>query len=79
MTNATGNGPGSLLRLDSGGAVLETLTVGIVPRSRVFDGSNIWVPNSGSSSVSIVRAATGVLLSDADRQRVYSSEVRSGA
>jgi YVTN family beta-propeller protein len=28
----------------------------------VFDGANIWVPNSGSNSVSVVRASTGAVL-----------------
>jgi hypothetical protein len=53
---------GTLLKLDSAGAVLQTVTVGNLPRFPVFDGTNIWVPNSGSSSVSVVRASSGAVL-----------------
>ena len=51
-----------LLKLDSGGAILQTVTVGTQPRYPVFDGSNIWVPNYTSNSISVVRASTGVVL-----------------
>jgi DNA-binding beta-propeller fold protein YncE len=53
---------GSLFKLDNAGAVLQTVTVGINPSLPVFDGTNIWVPNSGSHSVSVVRASTGSVL-----------------
>jgi hypothetical protein len=59
VTNITG---GTLLKLDSGGSVLQTVTVGTFPRFPVYDGTNIWVPNGTSNSVSVVRASTGVVL-----------------
>src|SRR5262249_41344428 len=52
----------TLLKLDSGGAILQTVTVGMAPSIPVFDGSNIWVPNNNSDSVSVVRASSGALL-----------------
>jgi hypothetical protein len=53
---------GTLLKLDSAGAILQTVTVGSSPFFPVFDGSNIWVPNNGSNSVSVVRASSGAVL-----------------
>jgi hypothetical protein len=53
---------GSLLKLDSSGAVLQTVTVGSGPGFPVFDGSNIWVPNQGSQTVTVVRASSGSVL-----------------
>jgi hypothetical protein len=54
--------PGSLLKLNGSGAILQTVAVGTTPQIPVFDGHNIWVPNIGSSSVSVVRASNGVVL-----------------
>lgn len=53
---------GSLLKLDSAGAVLQTVTVGVDPSFPIFDGTNIWVPNYVSDSVSVVRASTGAVM-----------------
>jgi hypothetical protein len=53
---------GALLKLDAGGAILQTITVGKVPRGPTFDGTNIWVPNSNSASISVVRASSGAVL-----------------
>jgi hypothetical protein len=53
---------GKLLKLDSSGAILQTVTVGSLPRVAVFDGTNIWVPNGGSGSVSVVRVSSGAVL-----------------
>jgi hypothetical protein len=53
------DGNGKLLKLDSAGAILQTVTVGGVPNFPVFDGTNIWVPNIGFQSVSVVRASSG--------------------
>jgi hypothetical protein len=53
---------GTLLKLDSAGAILQTVTVGSFPEHSVFDGTNIWVPNVGSDSVSVVRASSGAVL-----------------
>ena len=58
----TGAPNGALLRLDSNGAILQTVTVGILPWFPIFDGTNIWVPNQGSDSVSVVRASNGDVL-----------------
>ena len=53
---------GTLLKLDSAGAILQTVTVGSSPLLPVFDGTNIWVPDFSSSSVSVVRASSGAIL-----------------
>lgn len=49
-----------LHKLDSNGLVLLTVEVGGGPSFPAFDGTNIWVPNSDSNTVSVVRA-TGSL------------------
>jgi DNA-binding beta-propeller fold protein YncE len=54
--------PGTLLKLDPAGAILQTVTLGITPFSPAFDGANLWVPNHGSSSVSVVRVSNGSIL-----------------
>ena len=53
---------GNLLRLDSNGAVQQTVAVGQRPEVAVFDGANIWVPNFLSDTVSVVQASTGTVL-----------------
>ncbi len=58
----TANNGNVLQRLDSSGAVLQTVTVGGTPYFPVFDGTNLWVPNSSSGSVSVVRASNGTIL-----------------
>jgi DNA-binding beta-propeller fold protein YncE len=50
---------GTLLKLDPGGNILQTVTVGVNPYFPVFDGANIWVPNFGSNSITVVQASTG--------------------
>jgi hypothetical protein len=50
---------GTLLKLDSSGTVLQTVTVGGTPQLPVFDGTNIWVPNYTGQSISVVQASTG--------------------
>jgi len=55
-------GAGTLLRLDGSGAIQQTVAVGTFPASPIFDGTDIWVPNSGSSSVSVVRASSGTVV-----------------
>ena len=49
---------GKLLKLDSAGVILQTVTVGAFPEFPVFDGTNIWVPSNGAGSVSVVRASS---------------------
>jgi hypothetical protein len=41
--------------LDATGAIVQSITVGNNPQRPVFDGINIWVPNAGSDSVTVVR------------------------
>ncbi|HKF45423.1 MAG TPA: S-layer homology domain-containing protein [Thermoanaerobaculia bacterium] len=53
---------GTLVKLNASGAILQTVTVGNFPQSPAFDGSNIWVPNNQSNSVTVVRASTGAIL-----------------
>jgi hypothetical protein len=53
---------GALLKLDSSGAILKTVTVGVQPQFPVFDGTNIWVPNNISNSISVVRASDGAVV-----------------
>ncbi|HKF44305.1 MAG TPA: hypothetical protein VKG01_14480 [Thermoanaerobaculia bacterium] len=55
-------GPGTLLKLDDAGAILQTVTVGAGPYAPIFDGTSIWVPNYVSNSVSVVRASSGAVL-----------------
>jgi len=54
-------GPG-LLKLNSSGAILQTVTVGSYPLYPVYDGENIWVPNAFDNSVSVVRTSSGAIL-----------------
>jgi hypothetical protein len=56
------DGNSKLLKLDAAGAILQTVTIGVESRYPVFDGSNIWVPNKGNNSVTVVRASSGVVL-----------------
>ncbi len=58
----TDQGAGKLFKLDSNGAIIQTVTVGDGPEFPVFDGTNIWVPNYFSSTVTVVRASTGAVL-----------------
>jgi DNA-binding beta-propeller fold protein YncE len=50
---------GTLLQLDAGGAIVQTVAVGALPQFPAFDGANIWVPNFGSNSITVVQASTG--------------------
>jgi hypothetical protein len=44
-----------LKRVNANGSVTATVDTGNDPRYPVFDGMNIWVPNFGSNSVTVVR------------------------
>ena len=57
------SGPQALLRLDSSGTILQTVTVGTSPFYPVFDGANIWIPDEGADSLTVVRASNGTVLS----------------
>jgi DNA-binding beta-propeller fold protein YncE len=43
------------------GTVLNTFQVGGIPKYPAFDGTNIWVPNFGSNTVTVVRATGNFL------------------
>ena len=57
----TRGAPAAILKLDSSGAILQTVTLPD-PRHPIFDGNNIWVPNGTSASISVVRPSTGAIL-----------------
>ena len=56
------NVTGFLYKLDGAGAILQTVTLGAGTMFPTFDGSNIWAPQPGSNSVSVVRDSTGAVL-----------------
>jgi hypothetical protein len=47
--------PGRLLKLNSDGTIAQTVNVGTGARYAIFDGTNIWVPNSVANTVTVVR------------------------
>ena len=53
---------GKLFKLDSGGAILQTVDVSGQPNFPAFDGHNIWVPNDSPSSLDVIRASDGAVL-----------------
>ena len=53
---------GKLFKLDSSGAITTTVSVGLDPAHPAFDGTNLYVPNRGSNSVTVVRASSGTVL-----------------
>jgi outer membrane lipoprotein-sorting protein len=57
-----GTFPGKLFKLDSVGNIAQTITVDQSPAFPAFDGTNIWVPNFISNTVTVVRASTGTVL-----------------
>ncbi|HKF44306.1 MAG TPA: S-layer homology domain-containing protein [Thermoanaerobaculia bacterium] len=67
--------PGRLLQLDPAGAVLNTVVVGLNAGFPIFDGANIWVPNSSDDSVSVVRASSGVVLATLTGNGLSSPQV----
>ncbi|HKA37924.1 MAG TPA: S-layer homology domain-containing protein [Thermoanaerobaculia bacterium] len=60
--HSPGNGIGFARKVNAAGATLLTVTVGQNPDYLLFDGSNIWVPNSFDAAVSVIRASNGALL-----------------
>jgi hypothetical protein len=55
----TDAGDDTLKKLDSSGNIVLSVSVGSDPLYPAFDGTNIWVPNHFSNSVSVVRATGG--------------------
>ncbi len=53
---------GTIVKLDSAGSILQTVTVGAAPYFPAFDGANIWIPNNFSNSVTVLRASNGTIL-----------------
>lgn len=62
VTDGWLTGDNTLKKLGPNGNILQTVAVDSFPVFPVFDGTNIWVPNLGSNSVTVVRAATGMVL-----------------
>ena len=58
----TDHGAATLLKLDSSGGILQTVTLGGQVTLPSYDGTNIWVPNATLNAVSVVRASNGVVL-----------------
>jgi hypothetical protein len=56
----TDQGDHKIKKLDSSGNILLAVSVGTGPRYPAFDGTNLWVPNINSNSVSVVRAIGGL-------------------
>ncbi|HKA36801.1 MAG TPA: S-layer homology domain-containing protein [Thermoanaerobaculia bacterium] len=54
--------PGTLLKLDPVGTILQTVTTGLGSSLPIYDGSNIWVPSLNDSSITLVRASSGAIL-----------------
>jgi hypothetical protein len=76
-TWVTDNNAGTLLKLDSSGAILQTVIVGAGPAFAVFDGTNIWVPNFNGNSLTVVQASTGSIVAtiDADGTNLLNGPV----
>jgi hypothetical protein len=56
----TDAGHDTLLKLNADGSIAQTIIVGTDPGIPVFDGTNIWVPNFTSNSVTVVRVKDAV-------------------
>jgi hypothetical protein len=56
---AADNGANTLLKLNADGSIAQTLNMDGAPNYPVFDGTNIWVPNFGST-VTVVRVKDAV-------------------
>jgi 6-phosphogluconolactonase len=48
-------GDSTIKKLDSNGAILQSINLGSASNFPVFDGINIWVPNEPVNSVTVVR------------------------
>jgi hypothetical protein len=56
---ASDSGAGKLYKIDLSGNIIQTVEVGRGPICLAFDGANVWAPNYESNTVSVVRVATG--------------------
>jgi hypothetical protein len=55
----------ALLRWYSSNSSFSAITVGSLPQSLAFDGTNIWVANYGSNTIARYNAATGTIVASA--------------
>jgi DNA-binding beta-propeller fold protein YncE len=53
---------GAVKKLDSTGAIIQTISIEGDPGHMAFDGTNIWVPSSDGDTVTVIRAATGTVI-----------------
>jgi hypothetical protein len=51
----TDAGFATLVKLNSDGSIAQSISTGGTPTLPVFDGTNIWVPNQSSNSLTVVR------------------------
>ena len=65
---------GTLVKLDSAGGVLQTVTLQTSAQYPAFDGVNIWVPSFLTGGVSVVRASTGAVLATLTGNGVLDAE-----
>ena len=72
-------GDNTVVRMALDGSVLGTYSVGSGPKPLVFDGANIWVGNTGSNTVTKLRASDGSLLDTFDVGGSPTSLVFDGA
>ena len=63
VTDLLDSSHGALDKLDSSGAILQTVTMPfIAPLAPFYDGTNFWVPITLSNEIVVVRRATGTIL-----------------
>jgi hypothetical protein len=55
-------GDDKLKKISISGPILQAVDAGANPFYPTFDGTNIWLPNKASDSVSVVRASTGAVI-----------------
>lgn len=51
-----------LRRLNPNGSVAQTIPMAAVPSYMAFDGANLWVPNFGSNSITVVQVNSGAIV-----------------
>ena len=55
-------GLGSLLRLNSSGAIVQTIPIGLKLFFPAFDGQNLWIPDAEGPTVTVVQASSGTIV-----------------